>query len=38
VKVRQAIIKRDISVGVKKMTLYIAKSIALDEIGGKHKE
>ena len=38
VNVLQAMIKRDISVYVKKMTLYRAKNIALDEIEGEHLE
>ena len=38
VKILQAIIKREISIEVKGMTLYRAMSIAIDEIEGKHKE
>ena len=38
VKVLHVMIKRDICVEVKGMTLYRAKSIAIDEIEGKHKE
>ena len=36
VKVLKAMINRDLLVNVKKMTLYMARSIALDETNGNH--